>query len=38
MIDEDELAMASTFRGGPEGSGEKERHFFSTISNMKDGA
>ena len=36
MIDEDELVTALTFRGGPEGSGEKGRHFCSIISNMKD--
>jgi len=28
MMDEDELVIALTFCGGPEGSGEKEKPFF----------
>lgn len=38
MIDEDELAMARKFSGGPVGAGEKGRHFFSKIPNMNDSA
>lgn len=40
MIDEDELVTACTFRGGPEGAGEKRKTVFfgfvSQASNMED--